>query len=66
MKALGKPYKFGMFQIQEIIDNYNVRKVQIKYFNRGKSKKPMFNRFQAIYVMPNDWKLFKKEIKKAG
>jgi len=65
MEAIGKPYKFGAWQIQKIIDNYLVEKIQVKLFNRTKNGSLHFGRFQALYVLPKDWKQFKAEMKKA-
>ena len=44
MKALGEPYKFGRWQVQEIIDNYGKKKIQVKLFQKTKNGGLNFNR----------------------
>lgn len=64
MQTIGKPYKFGSFQIQKIIDNYGEEKIQIKYFSKNRNGNLNFSKFQAIYVLVRDWDNFKTEIKR--
>jgi hypothetical protein len=65
MEIIGKPIKFGLFQVQRIIDNFGIEKIQLKYFHRTKVG-ITFNKFQVLYIKMQDWKELKKMIRKKG
>lgn len=63
MKILGKPYKFGSWQITLIIDNFGIKKIQIRLYKKNKNGGLNFQKCQQIYANPKDWQELKKEIK---
>ena len=62
MQIIGEPYKFESWQIQKIIDNYGLEKIQIKLFKTKQAGGLDYHRFQALYVSEDDWNDMKKEI----
>lgn len=66
MEAIGKSIKInGVIQVQKIIDNFGIEKIQLKYFSRAKNGRSInFSKFQAVYFLPTDWKELKKALRR--
>jgi hypothetical protein len=63
-QILSEPYRFGPWQVTEVIDKFGQRKIQLRYFKKDKKGNPVFSkRCQQIYAEPKDWEKFKREIK---
>jgi len=63
MIIVGKPYKFGRWQITRVIDNFGVKKIEVKYFNKNRNGGLNFNKYKALYVLPKDWREFLQKAK---
>ena len=61
MEIIGKPWKRLPWQMQKVIDNFGLDKIQIKYINRTKDGGWNFSKFQVIYCTPKDWRFFNKK-----
>lgn len=64
MEYLSKPFKFGKFQMTKILDNFGVKKIELKYFSSNKNGGLNFKKYQRMFIKLEDWKNLKKEIKK--